>query len=311
MSPSETLKPANSMIASLGHRDAGALEQHQDEDAGVADRVDDVDGDVDDRIDDEVGQAGDAARRDGGAERVHARRGTLPASSATPAVDSQARWPASPTRSTGRRALELVADALLAARRLLARVQAPLPRRARRDPRPLRDDARRLDRLRRDRQDAGHRAVRPAPEVVALLPPPRPLAAGPRARRRQRRDGDRLRARPAVRRQPAALGRDLRLPALGDLPRRRAARPAHARRAARRAGTAARRDARRARRRRRLGRADGRPRAEAQPRTSARARSASSTTTRASAGCAPRASRCSARPTRSARSSTASAPTRS
>ena len=54
--------------------------------------------------------------------------------------------------------------------------------------------------------------------------------------------------------------------------------------------------ARGAGRRRRLRRPDGRPRAAAQPATSARPRSASSTTTRASGGCGCSASRCSARP---------------
>ena len=66
----------------------------------------------------------------------------------------------------------------------------------------------------------------------------------------------------------------------------------------------------RARRRRRLRRADGRRARCSSIRTSAPGRSASWTTTRASAGCACTASTSSAPPTRSGRSSTSSIPTR-
>ena len=79
-----------------------------------------------------------------------------------------------------RRALEFAADALLAAAAFALAFKLRFLDVPGRDPRPLRDDARRLGRVRRARQGAGVRAPRPAPEVVALLPAPRPLAAGPR-----------------------------------------------------------------------------------------------------------------------------------
>ena len=124
----------------------------------------------------------------------------------------------------------------------------------------------RLDRLRRDRQGAGVRAPRPAPAVVALLPAPRPVAAGPRAGGGQRRSWSLvfvlakpyadslprsvvdLRLHPRLRACSAAPGS--RGASIAERPTRRLAR---------------RRDARGAGRRRRLRRADGRPRAAAEP----------------------------------------------
>ena len=131
---------------------------------------------------------GSAAAR---GERVHAGRGrvTAPAPTASAPLDSPAM-----SRLTDpvyrRRALRV-------RRRRAARGAAPSRSPSScassttrgRHPGPLRDDARGLDRLRRDRQGARVRALRPAPAVVALLPAPRPLAAGPRAGGRQRAPG--------------------------------------------------------------------------------------------------------------------------
>ena len=100
--------------------------------------------------------------------------------------------------------------------------------------------------------------------MVALLPPPRPMAAVPVAGDRERPDGPRLRARQAVSGRPAAIGRDPRSDSLVRVARRGEARAPFARRAA---GASRRRapPARRAGRRRRLRRPDGGSRAQAEP----------------------------------------------
>ena len=62
-SPSETLKPANSMIASLGtgmQADSSVISTKTADDAG---RADEFGGDVDDRFDDHVGDAGEEEER--------------------------------------------------------------------------------------------------------------------------------------------------------------------------------------------------------------------------------------------------------
>ncbi len=114
------------------------------------------------------------------------------------------------------------------------------------------------------RQGARDRALRAPPAVVALLPAPRPVAAVPRARGRDRADGPGLRAGEALLVQPAALGDHPRLHPRLRAARRRPARPPLARRAPDAPGARRRRVARGAGGRRRLRRADGGPRAEAQ-----------------------------------------------
>jgi len=60
-----------------GHRDAGALEQHQQEDADHPDRVDEVGRRVDDRVEDRVGDRR-ARKRVEEADRDHAGRTRYP-----------------------------------------------------------------------------------------------------------------------------------------------------------------------------------------------------------------------------------------
>ena len=101
------------------------------------------------------------------AERVHAgaevTRRPPPA-----AVDSPA-MPRLTDPVYRRRALEFGADALLAAAAFALAFKLRFLDDGG-DPGSLRDDAARLDRVRRARQGARDRALRPAPAVVALLP---------------------------------------------------------------------------------------------------------------------------------------------
>ena len=153
-------------------------------------------------------------------------------------------------------------------------------------------------------------APRPPREVVALLPHPRLPGAPARDRPGERGAGRRLHGRLAVRLQPAALGRRLRLHPHDGPPGRRPDRHAPVDRAAVE-GAARAEDTRLADRRRRLGRPDGRARASAEPgagrrgdrlrrRRPAKARHGPA---RACASWAP--------PTRSRRCSSARSPTRS
>ena len=225
MSPVETLKPANSIVASLGIGMQALSSTIRMKTPITPDGVDEVGGDVDDRVDDRRGRQ---HRRQ--AEQVHAGRGGYPPTPPSAAVHSTGH--ASPDRPR-----EQAACARIRRRRgprgarVRPRLHAAVPRRRRPASGPLPDDAARVRRLRRDRQGARDRALRAPPAVVALLPAPRPVAAVPRAGGRDRADGPGLRAGEALLVQPAALGDHPRLHPRLRAARRRPARPPLARRA--------------------------------------------------------------------------------
>ena len=110
-------------------------------------------------------------------------------------------------------------------------VRAALPGRADRDSPSVRDDARRLDRLRRDRQGDRLRGPGAPPQVVALLPAPGHVAGRARLGGREHDPRRGLHAREAVCLQPAPLGGRLRPAAHDPAGGRGAPRPAHDRRA--------------------------------------------------------------------------------
>src|SRR6476659_4481314 len=116
------------------------------------------------------------------------------------------------------------------------RVRAAVPGRADWDPASVRDDARRVDRLRRDRQGDRVRGPGPPPQVVALFPAPRHVAGreGICGGEHDPRRG--LHAGEAVRLQPSSLRRRLRPAAHDPAGGRRAERPDKATRGARTRG---------------------------------------------------------------------------
>ena len=163
----------------------------------------------------------------------------------------------------GRRLLKFGADGLLAAAAFALAFNLRFLD-AGGDPGALLDDAHRDDRLRGPRQGDRVQPPGPEPEVVALLPAPRPVADRPRRRGDERAAGGGLHPRQALLLQPSEVRGRLRLPAHDHPSGRCSPRETDDRRAARPRHPPPRRP-RGAGRRRRLGRADGGARDAAEP----------------------------------------------
>src|SRR4051812_20357168 len=219
ISPVETLKPANSMIASLGtgmHALSSVIRMNTpttptESMKSVAALT----------IGSEIEASGSARWRLSGPMRVGHVTHRPAQLHRKLARDAPPVRPCLPASGAGvrRRCAALRG-------RLCARLLPPLPRRRRPGPRSLRDDAGGIRCLRRPRQVADAGGPRSAPPVVALLPADRPVAAGPLAGCRERPARPRVRAGQAVPRQPPALRRDLRLHPVVRVLGRRAARAA-------------------------------------------------------------------------------------
>ena len=216
-----------------GDRDAGALQGHEHEHARQPGGVDQVRGGTDDWVEDRIGHAASALHSPECPAWMTGRRARTKAGDdlgaaicgpCAPADDgSRLRPPGAEVRSR-RPALR---------RRLRAGLQPALPRCGGRHPRTLLDDAHRDDRLRGRRQ--GDRVQPPGaePEVVALLPAPRPVAGRPRRCGDERAAGGGLHPGQALLLQHSEVGGRVRLPAHHRPGGRRPPREADDRRATR------------------------------------------------------------------------------
>src|SRR4051795_5253200 len=204
MFPSDTLKPANSMIASLGigMQALSSVISTNTPARPIASMT-------------LVAAVTSGSKMSAGTAEQHYTRAGVPPEG--PPTGPRSKAPGSAVR--GRRS----------ARRggVRPRLRAEVPGRADRDPASVRDDARRLDRLRRDRQVDRVRGPGAPPQVVALLPAPRHVAGREGVGGGEHDPGRGLHAREAVRLQPSALRRRLRPAAHDPAGRRRAPRPAH------------------------------------------------------------------------------------